>query len=251
MPTRTKHVPGMVNIRDTGGLRGPDGRRVRPGVLLRGPAPADADALRALAALGVRGVVDLRTPGELRPGGDPARELPGLPVLRRPLDGDITLLRTAPWPGPDAYLAYYRSLLPAAAAVAADLLALIAGGGPLPVYLCCTAGKDRTGVVCALALRGLGVRLADVVGDFALTGRAYRTLPGVPAQPHWAARFTPAQFAARTASPPCQIRTLLAELEHTHGSVRGYLAQHGLSRPTWHAARESALTTTHLTTLQK
>lgn len=243
MPTRTKHVPGMVNIRDTGGLRGPDGRRVRPGVLLRGPAPADADALRALAALGVRSLVDLRTPAELRQAGGPPREL-GIGLLNRPLHSDIALLQATPWPGPGAYLALYRGMLPAAAAIAAEVLALVADGHPLPVYVCCAAGKDRTGVVCALVLRGLGVRMADVVRDYTLTGRAYRTLRRVPPPPHWAAHCTPAQFAARTASPPCTMRTLLAEVERAHGHVRTYLEHHGLSRPAWHAARSRALTTT-------
>ena len=71
----TAHVPnwieleGVVNVRDVGGLPAADGRRIRPGVLIRSAnlnSITEADVARLVDELGVRRVLDLRTDVELR-----------------------------------------------------------------------------------------------------------------------------------------------------------------------------------------
>lgn len=65
MNTRRIMVPGLPNVRDLGGLRGPGGGYLRRGLLVRGPAPSPETA-PALGGLGIRTIVDLRLEDERR-----------------------------------------------------------------------------------------------------------------------------------------------------------------------------------------
>ncbi|MBX9640190.1 MAG: tyrosine-protein phosphatase [Mycobacteriaceae bacterium] len=230
MRSRIIRVLGLPNVRDAGGLRGPAGHRVCPHLLLRGPAPGSQHAA-GVSRLGIRTVVDLRHPDE-RYGADLPHHL-GTRVLRRPLSADMTGIRGISRPQPHAYLAHYRLLLPQAAAVAAEVIGLLGQPATTPLYLCCTFGKDRTGVVSALVLRALRVRLTDVGNDYALTARSYRSWGPHDPLPEWAARYRPAELAARTATPARTMRLLLAGVERTHRDLRAYVEAHGLRRSVW------------------
>src|SRR3954451_18566241 len=62
-------LEGVVNIRDMGGLPTADGRRIRPGVLIRSANLSfitEADVARLVNELGVRRVLDLRSDVEVR-----------------------------------------------------------------------------------------------------------------------------------------------------------------------------------------
>ncbi|MER5748009.1 tyrosine-protein phosphatase [Streptomyces sp. NPDC002225] len=225
--TRTIALPGLPNVRDSGGLLGPGGARLRRSVLLRGPAPS-ADTAPVLEAVGVRTVVDLRHPDEHAEQDGPGTM--SVRVLRRPVYGDVTRIRGVRRPPPSVYLDNYRDMLAMAAPVAAEVVGLLAAPAPTPLYVCCTVGKDRTGVVSALVLRGLGVRLADIVNDYALTGRAYRALRPDDPRPAWTYTYPLPDLRARTASPGWIMRSLLTGIENEHGSVPLFLERHGLRR---------------------
>lgn len=228
--TRIIGIPGLPNVRDVGGLRGPAGNQVGSRLLLRGPAP-EAQTAAGVFRLGIRTVVDLRRPDE-RSGADvPVHRR--IRVLHRPLSADMTGIRGVFRPQPHAYLAWYRLLLPQAAAVAAEVIGLLSRPASTPLYLCCTLGKDRTGVVCALVLRALRVRLAEVGKDYALTARCYRGWdPGGPL-PAWAADHSPRNLAARTATSAHTVRLLLTDVERAHRDLCGYLQPYGLRRSVW------------------
>src|SRR3546814_3374239 len=59
-------VAGSRNLRDLGGYRAMDGRRVRRGMLLRSGHPGEltAEGARQFAALGLAAILDLRTTEE-------------------------------------------------------------------------------------------------------------------------------------------------------------------------------------------
>ncbi|MBK3626060.1 tyrosine-protein phosphatase [Streptomyces sp. MBT49] len=228
--SRTVALPGLPNVRDSAGLPRPDGARLRSGVLYRGPAPSPLTA-PALDDLGIRTVVDLRTAFEQGiedgPAGMRAR------LLRRPVGGNMSRIRGVRRPPPSAYLFNYRSMLTLAAPVAVEIIGLLAEPDQDPVYVCCTVGKDRTGVVSALTLRGLGVRLAAVAGDYSLTGRAYRALGPQDPRPQWSYEGSLEELQIRTASPAWTMRSLITGIEDEHESVARYLErQHGLSPKT-------------------
>ncbi|MFD8596143.1 tyrosine-protein phosphatase [Kitasatospora sp. NPDC059646] len=93
---RSLGLASAVNARDLGGYGTADGRRVRPGLLLRTEALSrlgEADR-ELLGALGLRHVVDLRSLDEVRHLG--ADLVPGLPTAVLPMDAAATLSVPSP-----------------------------------------------------------------------------------------------------------------------------------------------------------
>jgi protein-tyrosine phosphatase len=175
-------LEGAVNVRDVGGLPTVDGRATRSGVLLRADnlqSLSAADVERLTGELGVRTVLDLRTtrevqdegPGPLRatgvvhhhvslipePPGEPPRDEIDRAIPHRPDRAGET--RTD-------MTGYYVGYLEDAPDGLARALRLLADPGTGTALVHCAAGKDRTGVLVALALSLAGVRREAVVGDY-------------------------------------------------------------------------------------
>lgn len=172
----------ILNFRDFGGWETSDGARVKRGALYRSAAfheASEAD-IDKLDAMGVRFVVDLRRPEERnrepnRWPGERARVIvndegpqEGLPPhLQALLQEDITAASVTAFmhslyrdfaSNPrhiDLYRGWFREL---------------AQGGPGVMH--CAAGKDRTGLGCALTLMALGVPEEAVIADYELTNAA-------------------------------------------------------------------------------
>jgi protein tyrosine/serine phosphatase len=228
MTTRDHRFGRVCNFRDLGGYRTGDGREVRWGRLYR------SDSLHALTepdreafeALGIRTVLDLRRPYEIeRDGRVPDwngihwhhlylehREWTHTPYRH---GGDLV-----------RYLAdRYRDMARESASGLAAALGVIADTDAAPVVVHCVAGKDRTGVVCALALALLGVPEEDIAAEYALSGanlRRHLELLLAENPEH----FRPDAFPLDT--PAEAMRHFLAELRERHGSVEGYLTAAGL-----------------------
>ncbi|HTU95406.1 MAG TPA: tyrosine-protein phosphatase [Solirubrobacteraceae bacterium] len=160
-------------------------RAVIPGVLLR------ADNLQSLSAQDVRRLVDdealevvldLRTDTEVeREGPGPITAAPGVRVEHRSLypdSGGNTDLDAAvkPWGREDqdglpdetpivrAYVSYLRRRPDS---VVGSIRTIARADGAVLVH--CAAGKDRTGVVVALALDACGVERDAIVSDYLAT----------------------------------------------------------------------------------
>ena len=154
------------NIRDVAGLPTDDGRRTRPGVLLRGDAPFADDAPPGLDwPPGV--VIDLRTTEEL---DDPhPLTASGAAVHHLPLTDALAPDAVARGEAGELRIEELYVLLAdgAAAWLPQTLRHLV--DGPWPVLVHCAAGKDRTGVAVAVLLRLAGVTRAAVEADFSRT----------------------------------------------------------------------------------
>ena len=94
----------------------------------------------------------------------------------------------------------------------------------------CAAGKDRTGILAALILGGLGVDDDVIAADYGLTAIGMRRMRA------WIEVNSPESFALMNDRPammfssdPAAIARLLAELRATHGSIAEYLASIGVS----------------------
>jgi protein-tyrosine phosphatase len=189
--TRWVRLDGAVNVRDLGGLPTADGGTTALGRAYRADnlqGLTEADVRRLVDRLHVRTVVDLRTSIEVQ------REGPG-PLTREPavahrhcslfpeggrmtdVDADTLL----PWhtgeqppdkdeasnPSVRYYLGYLRDR-PDSVVEALRILAGPDSSGTAIVH--CAAGKDRTGVVVALALAAADVTRAAIIDDYVATG---------------------------------------------------------------------------------
>jgi protein-tyrosine phosphatase len=222
-------VPGTYNFRDVGGLPAQTGT-VRSGVLFRSDGlhrlgEAGKDELREL---GVGIVIDLRDENEARYMPD---DLDGLDVevLRLPVFEGSGASQGAAGISLDAL---YARIVTQHAPVVVSALREIASAGERAVVVHCTAGKDRTGVVVALALRAVGVDRDAVVDDYA---RTEANLAGewleemVTLVGRYGVADTPALRTLMGGSPREAIEGVLDEVERAHGSTREYLLAAGLS----------------------
>ncbi|MFF3980382.1 tyrosine-protein phosphatase [Streptomyces sp. NPDC001828] len=177
-------LQGAVNVRDLGGYATYDGERVRYGVAYRADAlnkVSDTD-VAALGRLGLREVVDFRTPFELQYDG-PDRLPTGLAPTSRPVTDSglyaqmLTAIGSRDPATQDAMLGHgkaealmrtvygaFVSDPTARAQFGATLKDLATARGPLLFH--CTSGKDRTGWLSYVLLRAVGVPAGTAQEDY-------------------------------------------------------------------------------------
>ena len=239
--SRSLPFSAMFNFRDIGGYAGLDGRTVGWGRLFRSDSlhRLDDTDREAFAALGVRTVVDLRRPHEVtRDGRVP--EFDGLayhhihPEHREwdevPYDEAVGLER---WLGER-----YLDLAETGVAGIGRALSVVADPEAAPVVVHCVAGKDRTGVVCALTLSLLGVRDEDIADDYALSTEASQRFSDWLRQQYPEAAATHRPYFT---SPAGAMSVFLDGLRERHGSIEGYVRDAGLTDAQIAALREHLL----------
>lgn len=228
MTTRVLHWPDCRNARDLGGLPTRDGRRIRFGAIVRSDSHdrLTGDGIAAVRGAGISRVLDLRSASEC--------ETCPSPFAGTPIYLNVALLDESDPVGTDA-LHVARTLADAyrvildffgrqvGAAVAA--LAEAPTGG-LVVH--CHAGKDRTGIVVALALAVAGVIPEAIAEDYALSDGFLRPLYAEQLAAVSTADERERMGAFHTSMP----ETILGALEHLdsrHGGPVGYLRRNGVS----------------------
>ncbi|WP_091190332.1 tyrosine-protein phosphatase [Micromonospora narathiwatensis] len=227
-PHRTP-FPALFNFRDVGGLTGHDGRTVRRRRLYRSDSlhRIDETDRAAFTALGIRTVIDLRRPTEVtRDGRVPAYD--GLAYRHiHPEHPDWAGIPYDPRESLSRWLAdRYAALAETGTAGLAEAIGLIADSANAPVVVHCVAGKDRTGVVCALTLAVLGVADEDIAADYALSTEASARFSA------WVAATSPAEAELPPpflASPAEAMTLFLTELRAGYGTVEGYLHHAGVT----------------------
>jgi len=237
-----RHIPfeAIENFRDFGDYAA-GARRLKRGLLYRSAAQSratDAD-LEKLGDLGISVVVDLRRSNEREK--EPSRRWTGFAaqVIENDLGQDTadewgTFIQTsdlsvqsfhaymmdyyrhAPFQRRhiDLYQRYFR--------------ALAETDGPILVH--CAAGKDRTGIICALTHHVAGVHDDDIQADYLLTNdpaRMEKRLPMIREVIH--------EATGKTASDEALMVAMRVEAEYlaeafrvmreAHGSLDGYLDQ--------------------------
>lgn len=224
-------VEGTYNLRTTAGYPA-KGRVVREGKLFRsdGLQGLTDTGRRQFAAFGIRRVIDLRDRTELEHSPSQLEGLP-LEVSHNPIfeDGKV--------PGgaeTTTLQGIYRLIVEQHAARLADAVRIIADSGTNPVLVHCAAGKDRTGLVIALALLAAGVEREHVVRDYAASeenlgsGWTEKMLATVVAN-HGLATVEENLREIIAASPAAVLETTLDLIDARYGSAAGLLTAHGFS----------------------
>lgn len=189
--TRRIAFDGIDNFRDFGGYDTRHGRPLRTGLLYRSAHQArasDAD-LERLAAMGLALIVDLRRANERE--REPSRRWTGFAA--EVIENDIGQEHVDEWADfiaksdltPESFrgymLGYYRDAPFQRRHI--DLYgryfqALATTDGPVLVH--CAAGKDRTGILCALTQHLAGVDEDDMLADYLLTNDPERLAARLP-----------------------------------------------------------------------
>ncbi|MGB3441583.1 MAG: tyrosine-protein phosphatase [Actinophytocola sp.] len=239
-------LENAVNVRDLGGLPAADGNRIRTGQLIRSDNLQDlsaTDVTRLVDEIGVTTVVDLRSSGEVdAEGPGPLRGLASVKHVHLsllPEFGEMTdvakdalalnrerALQRDPENVADAF--YFGYLEDRPDSVVGALRAVATAPGAALVH--CAAGKDRTGVVVAMALSVAGVPRDRIVADYEATGeRIELILDRLRSSPTYAEDID--NVPAHEHDPrPDIMRRFLARLDEDFDGPLGWLGKHGFAK---------------------
>jgi protein tyrosine/serine phosphatase len=239
----SRHIDfeGIENFRDFGGYDTVHGRPLRHGLLYRSAnhAYATDDDLYRMSQLDLAAIVDLRRLEERT--REPSRRWPGFgaAVVENDILSDhadwADMMRGATnvdarWFFEDG-LAYYRKapFEPRHHDLFGRYFRILAeADGPVVVH--CAAGKDRTGLVCALTHHLAGVSHDDIMADYLLTNDEARLARKMNFLGPWL-RDTCGQVvdeaALRVAVSvhPEYLETAFAVIRERYGSLDAYLAE--------------------------
>ena len=231
---RALTVDGLLNVRDLGGLSTPDGRRVRPGRVVRSDnlrGLTDEGAVRLVRDLAPRLVVDLRTEAECAREGRGLADEAHVRYVNLPLQPKAALdaEQVAAGLATNLFDDYVLQIRDNGGPLLAAM-ELLSQEEALPAVVHCTAGKDRTGVLVALLLDLLGVDREEIVADYAATTG---NMPGILARIRSSSFFQGNGLAAAPAwifeSTPETMRAFLSWLDEEHGGTERWATTHGLS----------------------
>ena len=218
----------LPNTRDLGELIGADGRRVKPGLLLRSGAlgfASDGDLARLRDDYHLSLIVDLRNDIELSELPDPVRYFPGVRYMHanilpeeaagitqeRATKATVAMQKAQASQNPDAFMeAFYPFIL--------------AGPGGLEGYqqffeallACeegaalwhCSVGRDRCGMASMLVEWVLGVSWDQIEGDYLATNL-----------------FAPLEYSIDFAARMAALNSAVRFLKREYGGIDGYLKQ--------------------------
>lgn len=221
-------------------------RSVVPGVLLRSDnlqSLSHRDVHRLVVEEGVEAILDLRTDIEIRlEGAGPMTRQHAVRIEHRSLypdsggNTDVELDTLKPWqrareeqdldepPLIRAYLSYLRRRPDS---VLGALRTIARADGAVLVH--CAAGKDRTGVVVALALDAAGFERSSVVADYlASAERIEAIVERLVGSPTYRTELQ-GQDPARLAPMPGTMERFLEIVDTRFGGSTEWLTAHGFS----------------------
>jgi protein tyrosine/serine phosphatase len=226
--------PGCRNVRDVGGLPTVDGRVVRAGALIRADSLQylTPEGVEVVRSAGVSRIIDLRADAELAEAptpfsGDPlARQI----AVQEPADpqGRTTIVDTCTDmldQHPQRFAAAFRAFIEAPE-------------GAVVVH--CHGGKDRTGIVVALALSIAGVPRDEIVADYGLSKANFASLLAeqLAAEPDESLHPEMIEFRDTRAE---SLVAILRHLDTQYGGPEAYLLKTGLTQDDLSAIRARLL----------
>ncbi len=220
--------PGLANARDLGGLPVEDGR-IRQGALIRTESLTRLEDPDVLRDAGVSLIVDLRRPGE---SVEPHPFADDDIYVNLPVEDPADVKDIESTMG-----ALYLAMLDARPELFAAALGSMADAAPGAVLVHCAAGKDRTGLVVALALGVAGADPETIATDYAVTGE--RLSPYVEKYLATIEDERQREFwRGHQGTPVAFMIDVLEHLDREYGGVEPYLRTGGMTEEQIRALRE-------------
>lgn len=215
--------PDCRNVRDLAGLPTADGGRIRENALIRADSlqfvtPA---ALETIRQAGVSRIIDLRSHGEV--SGFPT------PFTDDPIGAHLPLQDPADPPSTaTTIVASCNEMLDLHPDLVAAVFRAIIDAPEGAVVVHCFGGKDRTGVIVALALAVAGVPEDEIVADYFLTRDNMAALMAeqLAAEPDESLHAEMLEFRDTRAE---SMTAILRHLDTAYGGPVAYLRQAGLT----------------------
>ncbi len=155
-------IDGIYNVRDIGGWKAGNGKRIKYGMIFRG---SEMDGIHRvnitnvgieqMKSLGIRTEVDLRSSKEVSSARFPLKDFAEYNRFEITAYMGISTQK-------DLYKETFRTIINSVI-------------NDKPVYIHCWGGADRTGTVSALLEGALGVSKKDVIRDYELTSLSARS----------------------------------------------------------------------------
>ncbi len=246
-------LEGAVNVRDLGDLPTEDGQKTARSRLLRADNLQElsaADVTKLVRDIGVTTVVDLRSANELAAEGPAPLDTvtgvrhahhPVLPEVGSNTDMAAAALLTSRdhdksrYPRDPICGHYLGYLEDRPDQVVGALRSIAHSQGAALVH--CAAGKDRTGVVVALALTVAGVPAQDVVTDYAASGERTEAIMDRLRRSRLYARDINSKPADLHRPRPETMTAFLEQMDARYGGVVQWLSDHGFSADNLHLLR--------------
>jgi protein-tyrosine phosphatase len=231
---RQVELEGAVNCRDLGGYETIDGRHIRWGQVFRSDSLArltESDRVK-VGELGLRLVIDFRTPNEVKKSPDRLPESGALSYLNLPIAhgefdfvGAVERIKKGDdtWLTPGFMVAGYIQNVDDFPGIWGEVIRRLTQAENRPLLFHCTGGKDRAGTCAALILLALGVPEETVIADHQLSNvfiadliqKVYERIASYGVDPQ---KLSPYFTAPREC-----IVSLLGHLRKAYGSPVGYL----------------------------
>lgn len=179
LPPSFISIPNIHNFRHLGEHISASGSKTRRDLVYRSaePSPITASGIAALQDLGITTIYDLRSLSEIErnKAQTPITDIPGTTRVFVPVFGPATTvdherrMRYYGEVGTGGFVKAYMEILEEGRDAYRAIFTHIRDRPTEPLLVHCTAGKDRTGVLVALALGLVGVEDQEVASEYALT----------------------------------------------------------------------------------
>jgi protein-tyrosine phosphatase len=238
-------LDGAVNVRDLGDLPTSDGHKTARAQLLRADNLQElsaADVHRLVTDIGVTTVVDLRSSHELKAEGPAPLDAvasvrhahhPVMPEVGSTTDvaADALAIRQredlSRFPGDPVCGHYLGYLEDRPDQVTGALRSVARSDGAALVH--CAAGKDRTGVVVALALTVAGVLPDAIVADYAASSERTEAIMGRLRRSRLYSGDIDSNPSGKFRVRPETMTAFLSQMDARYGGAAQWLSDHGLS----------------------
>jgi protein-tyrosine phosphatase len=167
-------IKSVLNFRDLGGNLTIDNKKIRNGVIFRSANPDNIskDDINKFYLLNIRTIIDLRALHECK---KLRRLIDNIDHLSIPMDfNHIMREKLKPFlykRNSEDIIAeisnsLYLDILDAVGPLFKQIMEVLVSSDRCPVLIHCQAGKDRTGIVCALILLALGTERHFIIEDY-------------------------------------------------------------------------------------